>query len=80
MILDVRVVPKAARNLVKQENARLKVYLTRPAEDGLANQQLIEKLSEYLKIKKYQIRIIKGEKSRNKLVEIPDASTNPSKK
>jgi uncharacterized protein (TIGR00251 family) len=70
MILNVRVIPKASRNLVKKENNDYKVYLTKPARDNLANDQLIDLLAEYLKIKKYQLKIIKGEKSRNKLVEI----------
>ena len=73
MILNIRVVPKASRNLIKKENDSLKVYLTKPAQDGLANTQLIELLSEYFKVKKYNIRIIKGENSRNKTVEVSDA-------
>ena len=44
-------------------------------QDDLANMQLIEILADYLKIKKYQVKIIKGEKSRNKLVEIDAATT-----
>ena len=70
MLLDIRVIPKASRNLVKEEDGRLKVYLTSPAQDGKANAQLIELLSKQLKVKKYQVRIIRGEKSRDKKVEI----------
>lgn len=70
MFLNIRVVPKASRNLVKEEDKGLKVYLTRPAQDGLANEQLIVLLSEYLKVKKYQLKIIKGHKSRDKLIEV----------
>ncbi len=70
MILNVRVVPRAGKNLVKEENGQLKVYLTKPAQGGLANNQLIELLSAHLKVKKYQLKIIRGEKSRDKLVEI----------
>jgi len=70
MILNVRVIPKASRNFVKKEDGHFKVYLTKPAHDGLANMQLIELLSEFLNIKKYQIKIIKGQKSRDKFVEI----------
>jgi uncharacterized protein (TIGR00251 family) len=70
MILSVRVIPKASRNLIKKESHNFKVYLTRPAQDGLANEQLIDLLSDYLHIKKYQIKIIKGQKSRDKLLEI----------
>jgi len=42
MISEVRVIPKAKRNLIKKENNLLKIYLTRPAHDGQANAQLIE--------------------------------------
>ncbi len=70
MIFSVRVIPKASRNLVKEEANGFKVYLTKPAQEGRANEQLVGILSEHLKIKKYQIKIIKGDKSRNKLVEI----------
>lgn len=70
MILSIRVVPKASRNLIKKEANRLKAYLTKPAQEGKANEQLIALLSEYLRIKKYQIKIIKGEKSRDKVIEI----------
>jgi uncharacterized protein (TIGR00251 family) len=70
MILEVRVIPKSSRNFVKKEENQFKVYLTKPAQQGLANTQLIELLSEFLNIKKYQIKIIKGHKARNKLVEI----------
>ena len=70
MIVSVRVIPKASRNLVKKENDTLKVYVTRPPQDGRANAQVIDLLSEYLKVKKYQLKIVKGEKSRDKLIEI----------
>ena len=73
MILNIRVIPKASRNFIKKEPDFLKVYLTKPAEDGQANAQLIGLLSEYLSVGKYQIRIIKGRTSRNKVVEIADA-------
>jgi len=70
MILDIRVVPKASRNLVKEEGGRIKVYLTKPAEDGLANEQLIELLAEHFKVKKYQVKIVKEKKKKNKSIEI----------
>jgi len=70
MTLEVRVVPRSSRNLVKEESGCLKVCLTRPAQDGEANAQLIELLAEYLKVKKYRIRITRGEKSRNKLISV----------
>ncbi len=70
MIFNIRVYPKAGRNLIKEENSCLKAYLSQAPHDGLANKQLIELLAKHLKVKKYQIKIIKGEKSRNKVIEI----------
>lgn len=78
MILTVRVAPKASRSKVKKEDGRLKVYLTSTAQKGLANNQLIELLSEHFCVKKYRIKIIKGHKSRDKLVEIDAESTSAS--
>lgn len=70
MIINVRVAPKSSRNLVQNKNEYLKVYLTKPAEDNLANLQLVGLLAKHFGVKKYQIKIIKGQTSRNKLVEI----------
>lgn len=70
MIINVRVCPRSSRNYVEQMGKNLKVHLTKPAVDGQANSQLIDLVSKHFKIKKYQVRIKSGEKSRNKLVEI----------
>jgi uncharacterized protein len=70
VVLNVRVVPRSSRELVVKEDTRYKVYLTKPAQEGLANEQLIALLSEHLRIKKYRLRIIKGERSRDKLIQI----------
>ncbi len=73
MVLNIRVCPRSSRNYVEQNKDGLKVHLTKPACDSLANRQLIDLLSGYFKIKKYQIRIKSGEKSRDKLIEIDAA-------
>ncbi|OGX16290.1 MAG: hypothetical protein A2166_04000 [Omnitrophica WOR_2 bacterium RBG_13_41_10] len=70
MILNIKVIPKSSKSLVKKENDTLKVYLTKPAQDGLANRQLIELLAKHFGVKKYQISIISGEKSKNKTIRI----------
>jgi len=72
VILNIRVIPKASRNFIKQESNYLKAYLTKPAQHNLANKQLIELLAKHLKVRKYQIKILKGLNSRDKLVEICD--------
>ncbi len=66
----VRVIPRAKQNKVVAEQDRLKVYLTAPAIEGRANEALIEILADYLMIRKSEIRIIRGEKSRDKVIEV----------
>ncbi len=47
-----------------------KIYVTVPPEKGKANKRMIELLADYFKVSKSQIKILKGEISRNKIVEI----------
>ncbi len=71
MTLKVRVIPKARVNKVEESGAGgLKVHLTTPAQDNKANKALIELLAGYYGLKKKQVRIVRGEKSRDKVVEI----------
>ena len=48
----------------------LKIYLTAVPVDGKANKELIKLLAEKLGISKNRIEIIKGEKSKEKVVEV----------
>jgi zinc protease len=68
--IEVRVVPRAGRDEVKEDGEKLKIYLTAPAEDGRANQALIRVLAEHLGVKKSMIIIKKGLRSRQKLIKI----------
>ena len=72
MILKLRVIPSAKQNAIKSEKDILKVYLSAPAIEGKANKALIKFLAEHYDVKKSQIAIIRGEKSRDKIVEIKD--------
>jgi hypothetical protein len=70
MRLNLRVVPRAKKEQFKEEAGRYKLWLTAPALDGRANAALISFLADHFGIKKKQVRIISGEKSRDKVVEI----------
>ena len=70
MKIKIRVQPNAKQNKIVEENGRYKVYLTAPPVEGKANQALIEFLSENFKVKRSKIKLLKGAKSRDKLVEI----------
>lgn len=67
----VKVTPKASKNeIIGWEGDLLKIRLTAAPEKGKANDSLIALLSKKLKIAKSRIHILKGETSRQKLVEI----------
>jgi uncharacterized protein (TIGR00251 family) len=70
MRLSIRVVPNAKQNKIIEEGDKFKVYLTAPAVEGKANKALIQFLAEHFKTKRNKISIIKGEKSRDKIVKI----------
>ncbi len=72
MILEVKVSPGAKKNLFKEEAAGIKVYLTAPPVEGKANEALIDFLAEHYGIRASRIEIIKGLKSRNKVINIRD--------
>ncbi|MFA5100744.1 MAG: DUF167 domain-containing protein [Candidatus Omnitrophota bacterium] len=72
MIIQVRVSPRASRALVQETGAGYKVYCTKPAADGQANAQVIELVAAFFKVKKYNVRIVRGNASRTKSLEIID--------
>lgn len=72
MKLNIKVVPKASKGRIVEGNGILKVYVTSPAVDGRANKAVIESLADHFKKKKRMVRIISGEKNRNKIVEIAE--------
>lgn len=70
MLLNVKVIPSAGRNEIKREGNCWKVHLRAPAEKGKANKLLIKLFSQEFKVKKNQIKIVQGGKSRRKIVQI----------
>lgn len=71
MLLTIRVVPNAKQERLVQEPGRLKVYLSAPAIGGRANARLVEFLAEHYRVRKRDIIIKGGLRSRDKVVEIP---------
>jgi uncharacterized protein (TIGR00251 family) len=70
MIVNIRVIPKSSRAQVRKDGQVYKVHLTRPAQDGQANAQLIDLLAQYFQVKRYNIDIVSGLKSKAKVVKI----------
>jgi uncharacterized protein (TIGR00251 family) len=70
MRYELKIIPGAKRDLVRQEKDIWKVYLVAPAVDGKANKALVSLLADYFQVRKNQIQIIKGLKSRYKTISI----------
>lgn len=70
MQINIKVITKAKENKIKQEKDGLKVYLTVVPEKGKANELLIKVLADYFKVSKSLVKIIKGEKSKDKTIKI----------
>jgi len=68
--LTIKVIPRARQNKIVEENGEYNVYLHAPPVEGKANAALIELLAEHFKVKRSQIKVISGLKSRHKIVDI----------
>lgn len=69
--ISVRLQPRSANNqVVGWQNEALKIKVTAPPVDGEANKALVNYLAKSLGISKSSCKIIAGETSRNKTVEI----------
>ena len=70
-ILRVHVTPRGSKNEVTGwRDDVLCVKVTAPPVDGAANAALIKFLADYIGVRKSQITLISGEKSREKSFEI----------
>jgi uncharacterized protein len=71
VIFAVRVQPRASKDEIAGEIAgAIKIRLQAPALEGRANDALIEFLAQLLKTPKGAVRILSGERSRIKRLEI----------
>ena len=70
--INIRVIPNAARDeVVGWQDDILKIKLQAVPEDGKANRALCLLLAKKIGCHKREVRIHSGEKSRNKIVEVP---------
>ncbi|MEK6914656.1 MAG: DUF167 family protein [Nanoarchaeota archaeon] len=72
MIINVKVHSNSKKQKIDKlsEDSYL-IYLKKPAEDNKANLELLKLLKKNLKT---EVKIIKGFKSRNKIIEIKNAN------
>lgn len=72
---DVKITVKVTANskrprIEKKEDASYHIYVRAAATEGKANKEVIESFAEYFDVPKSKIEIMKGETSKNKILEI----------
>ena len=75
LTFDIQVIPHASRaEIAGVQEGAFKVKVTAPPAEGAANEACIKLLAKELGLKKSQIKISSGAKSRKKTVMIKDIS------
>ncbi|MCQ2580915.1 MAG: DUF167 domain-containing protein [Alphaproteobacteria bacterium] len=70
-IFNVRVIPRAKQNSITLDNdGTVRVHTTTAPTDGRANDAVIRALAKYWDVPRSSLRIIRGETSHNKVVQI----------
>lgn len=73
MRITVKVVPRAKkRDIRKQPDGSYKIKVLSPPIDGRANKEVIDIIAREYGVKPSKVKIISGEKAREKVVEVPD--------
>jgi uncharacterized protein (TIGR00251 family) len=74
-ILTVQVVPNAKVQKLVIQKEGLKVWVNATAHDGQANRSVVDQLARHLNLKKNQVQLVRGQKSRTKQFAIfPEGS------
>ena len=71
MKIKVKTIPRASVSGIEElKENELKVKLKTVPVEGKANRELIKLLADYYNIPKSRIEIVKGQTSRNKIIEL----------
>jgi uncharacterized protein (TIGR00251 family) len=71
VVIELLVQPRASRTrAVGEHDGRLKIQLAAPPVDGEANGELVGFLAAVFRVRKGDVRILRGETGRRKTVQI----------
>ena len=75
MKISVKVKPNSKIEKVEKDQGFFLIHVKEPPQEDRANLAVINLLSEYFKVPKSRISILKGKKSRQKIVEIVNSTS-----
>ncbi|WP_461831724.1 DUF167 domain-containing protein [Aquifex sp.] len=71
MIIKVKVKPKSKKEEIRKlSEEEYEVKVKEPPEKGKANERVIELLSRFFGVPKNKLKIVRGETSRLKFIEV----------
>ncbi len=71
-IIKVKTVPGSSKDSIQlREEGSLTIHVSAPPEKGKANNKLVGLISKWIGISKNEVMIVKGETSREKLIQLP---------
>lgn len=68
--IQIRAHPGSGRVAVRKRDGALDVFVTAPPADGRANRAVIDALAGAFGVSRSRIRLLRGERGRDKLVEV----------
>jgi len=71
MNIEIKVITNAKKRAITRSDNGVTVRLTAVPLEGRANDELLTYLSGLFKVKRSEIRIVRGEKGRHKVISIP---------
>lgn len=72
--VPVRVTPRASRAKLGSAEGTLRAWVTAPPEDGRANEAVRKLVAKALDVALWEVQIIAGERSRDKVLLVPDGA------
>lgn len=75
MKISVKVKPNSKIEKVEEAEGFFLIHVKEPPQEDKANKAVIKLLSEYFKLPKSRFSILKGKKSRHKIVEIVNSTS-----
>jgi len=68
--ISIKVIPRAKKERIIEDNGLFKVYVNAPAVEGKANKAVVEALADHFGVKRKAVSIVSGERCREKVVKI----------
>ena len=80
IVLSLRVVPRASRSKLLVDEGVLRLRLAAPPVEGAANAELIRYLAKLVGIPKTAVKLVSGERSKNKRILLEGVSAEDMQK